>query len=159
MPSEVVLAKIVPALKALLTAHAPLVALIGKRPTDATAPAVYDDNGVPQAAIAGTTWLPYVTVGAGTQVPYEETMGTEADPIHGWNCTVQVQAFGRVVESEIFAIANEIAKVLYRGRDLALTGYQSAWIDEFTVQPSLATLAGGVTVRQVPAIVRVLCHD
>lgn len=154
MPSEVVLGKIYTAAKTLLSAHAPLTALLAVKPLGASLPAIYDDGAVPQAAT-----FPYLTVGAGTQVPEGETMGTEADPIHGWNCTFQVQALGQISESAIVNIMTEVAKVLYRGRDLALAGYGSSWIDEFTVQPTLTTAVAGVPTRQLPAIVRVMAHD
>ena len=159
MPSEAVLGKIYPAVKALLAAHGPLTTQLAVKPLGTSVPAIYDDGSVPQAANNTVGWRPYVTVGSGTQVPSAETMGAEGEPIHGWNCTLQVQAFGQVSEPDILSIMSECAKVLYRGRELGLAGYGSSWIEEFVIQPTITTLQGAVLTRQLPAIVRVLCHD
>lgn len=157
MPSEVVLGPIYAALKALMAAYAPLTTLLAVKPLGTNVPAIYDDGSVPQAAT-----MPYLTVGAGTQVPWH-TMGDANDPNAkrwGWNCTLQIKAVGQGNEASGLAILSKVATVLKAGTTLTLTGYGSAYVDDdFTVQPTIVTTLAGVTTREWPAILRVLCHD
>lgn len=164
MPSDVVLGPIYAALKTLLAAHAPLTALIAVKPIG-VGPAIYDDGAVPQAATVpvppATSWLPYLTIGAGTQVP-DHTMGDANDANakrFGWNCTLQIKAVGQITEAAGLTILSKVATALKEGTALTLAGYGSAWCDEFTVFPTIVTVQAGVTTREWPAILRVRCHD
>ena len=157
MPHEVVLGPIYTAIKALLAAYAPLTALLGVK-TLGGAPAIYDEGGVPQSATSTVGWLPYLTIGAGTQIP-EHTIGPASSAKYGWNCTFQIKAVGQIADAAGLAIVSQVAVVLYHDRDVNLAGYGSGWIDEFTVQPTLHTIQAGVTTREWPVIVRVICHD
>lgn len=152
MPHEVILGAVYAALKTALSGAGPLTALLATK-TLGGAPAVYDEGGVPQASA-----LPYVTVGAGTQVP-DHTMGPLGSARFGWNCTVQVKAVGTGNEASGLAIMSQVAAVLYDGRDLGLTGYSNSWCEEFTVQPTLIETVAGVVTRSWPAIVRVKAYD
>lgn len=157
MPHEVVLGPIYTAVKALLAAYAPLTALLGTKALGG-APAIYDEGGVPQSATSTVGWLPYLTIGAGTQVP-GHTMGPSDSAKYGWNCTFQIKAVGQISDSAGLAIMSQVAVVLYEGREFNLAGYGSAWVEEFTVQPTIHTIQAGVTTREWPAIVRAICHD
>jgi hypothetical protein len=42
---------------------------------------------------------------------------------------------------------------------VTVTGYTRAFLDEFTLQPSLKTVAAGVTTIEVPAILRVRVYS
>ncbi len=77
MPSEVALGAIYASAKALLAASAPLTALLATK-TIGGAPAIYDDGAVPQNSL-----MPYLTIGAGTQVPWH-TMGVQGMARYGW---------------------------------------------------------------------------
>lgn len=158
MPHEDVRPAIYAAVKALLAAHAPLVALIGTKPIAPGGPAIYDDGAVPQAATSTDGWRPYLTIGAGTQVP-RHTIGPHGSAKYGWNCTFQVKAIGQISEASGGAIVTQIAAVLYDGRDLNLAGYESSWTEEFTSHPTIITTVAGVTTREWPVIVRAQCHD
>src|SRR5688572_23678811 len=153
MPHEVVLGAVYVAIKAVLVAHAPLVAMLAVKSIGG-GPAIYDDG---ETAVQGAK-LPYLTIGAGTQIPIH-TMGPEGSSRYGWNCTLQIKAVSQGPEATGLAIASEVAKALPDGKELTLTGYANAWAEEFTVQPTLIETIAGVTTRSVPAIVRVKCHD
>jgi uncharacterized protein DUF3168 len=154
MPSEVALGAIYVALKALMAAYVPLTGLIAVKTLGVNVPAIYDEGAVPQSSA-----MPYLTIGAGTQVPWH-TMGMANMARWGWNCTVQIKAIGQGTEASGLAIMSQVAAVLYGGRELSLAGYGSSFIDdEFTVQPTIVTTLAGVTTREWPAILRVYCHD
>jgi hypothetical protein len=157
MPSDVALVPIYVTVKALLAAHAPLTALIGTK-TIGGAPAIYDEGGVPQSATSTAGWLPYVTVGAGTQIG-AHTFVAQSAARWGWNTTFQVKVVGQIAEAAGLAILSAVAAVLAQGRTLTVTGYPSAYVDDFSVQPTLTELVSGVQTRSWPAIVRVLVHD
>jgi hypothetical protein len=154
MPSSVALLPIYATLKALLVAYAPLTALISTKPAGAgSGPAVYDEGNVHQQAT-----MPYLTMGAGTQVP-DHTMGAFDSAKWGWNCTLQIKVVGQVIESQGLLILSKVAELLYQGRELNVSGYGSAWCDEFTVQPTISTTLAGVVTREFPAILRVKVYD
>lgn len=155
MPAGVALLPIYRALRALLVADTPLVALIASAPVGLGAgPAVYADGAVPQGAV-----FPYLTMGAGTQVP-RHTMGSASMARWGWNCTLQIKAAGQGQgEDQGLAIMDAVGKVLYEGRELTVVGYATAYCDEWVLQPTIVTTLAGVTTREWPAILRVFCHD
>ena len=157
MPHEDVLGPIYVAVKALLAAHAPLTALLGVKALGGT-PAIYEEGSVPQSATSTVGWLPYLTIGAGTQIP-AHTMGPANTAKYGWNCTFQVKGVGQVSEAAGAAIRSQVAVVLYEDRDLNLAGYGSSWVEEFTAHPTIVTIQAGVTTREWPVIVRAQCHD
>lgn len=157
MPSEVVLWRIFAALKALLTAHAPLTALIGTKPVGG-APAIYDDGAVPQAATSTAGWLPYVTIGAGTQVS-RDSFGADNAAKYGYTCTLQVKVVGQTSEENGLQILSAARTAMRPGTNLTLTGYAFAYVHEFDVVGTLVSIQSGVTTREWPAIVRVECHD
>jgi hypothetical protein len=158
MPSEVALIPITAALKALLVSEASVTSLLASKPAGAGGgPAIYDEGSVHQSAT-----FPYLTIGAGTQVPFH-TFGGPASAHFGWNCTLQMKAVGQgagqTAESAIQLVLSSVVGVCYHGRSLTVTGYGSAWCDEFVIQPTLITVLAGVTTREVPGILRVLVHD
>ena len=168
MPSEVALIPITAALKALLSSESSVTSLITTKPAGAGGgPAIYDDGSVPQPPAANTTPpppapYPYLVIGAGTQVPFH-TMGGPSAPKYGWNCTLQIKAvgqgFAQTSESAIQLVLSKVVAVCYHGRRLTVTGYASAWCDEFIIQPTLITVLAGSTTREVPGILRVIVHD
>jgi hypothetical protein len=154
MPSDVALIPIFAALKTLMVAHAPLTALIGTKTVGAGGgPAVYDDGAVTQ-----NTPPPYVTIGAGTQIPFH-TMGPIGSARYGWNCTLQIKAVSTGTDAEVLGIMSAVMGLLYDGRELTLAGYGNAWCDEFSIQPMLVSTVAGVTTREVPGILRVYAVD
>lgn len=153
MPHEVVLPAVYTALKTLLAASAPLTALLATKAIGG-APAVYDEG---ETAVQNAR-MPYVTVGAGTQVPMH-TIGPEGSAKYGWNCTVQVKSIAQGRESEALAITSRVAAVLYEGRDLNLSGYSTSWCEEFAVSATFPEIVAGVPTWSAAAIVRVKCHD
>jgi hypothetical protein len=158
MPSEVALIPITAALKALLVGEVSVTSLISTKPAGAGGgPAIYDEGSVHQSAS-----FPYLTIGAGTQVPFH-TMGGSSALKFGWNCTLQIKAIGQgqlqTSESAIQLVLSRVVGVCYHGRPLTVTGYGSAWCDEFVIQPTLITVLAGVTTREVPGILRVMVHD
>ncbi len=155
MPAGVALLPIYRALRALLVADVTLTGLIAAVPAGlGSGPGIYAEGAVPQGAT-----FPYLTMGAGTQVP-DHTMGAPNMARWGWNCTLQIKAVGQGKgEDEGLAIMDAVGQVLYDGRPLTVTGYGTAYCDEWTVQPTLVTTLAGVTTREFPAILRVLVHD
>ena len=151
MPADVVLAPIYVAMKALMVATAPLTALLATKPLGG--PAIYDEGAVAQGAA-----MPYLTIGAGTQVPWH-TMGVVGSARYGWNCTLQIKAAGQGTEASGLAIMSQVAALFHDGKELSLAGYGSSWAEEFTLQPTIVTTLAGVTTREWPAILRVLAHD
>ena len=147
MPSEVVLGSVYAAVKALLAASGPLTALLSVKPLGGAA--IYDEGSVVQQAT-----MPYLTIGAGTQNPDNRLASSI-----GHNCTFQVKAVGKLSEANGLAILSQVAAVLYEGRSLALLGYSDAWVEEFSVQPTLQELIAGEVVRSWPAIVRARAYD
>lgn len=152
MPAEVVLGKVYTAVMALMAATAPLTALLAVKPVTG-APAIYDEGAVPQGSA-----MPYLTVGAGTQLPWH-TMGDVGELRYGYNCTLQIKAVGQGTEQSGLAILSQVATLFYDGKALALVGYGSSWTEEFVVQPTLITTQASVTTREWPSILRVLAHD
>lgn len=152
MPHEVVLGKIYAALTEILSNSGVLGTLIATK-TLGGAPAIYDEGSVPQGSR-----MPYVTIGAGTQVR-AHTLGTVNSSRYGWTCTLQIKAVGQGTEASGIAIISTIAAVLYEGLDLSIAGYASAWVDECEAQPTIITIASGVTTREWPLIFRVNVHD
>jgi hypothetical protein len=152
MPAEVALQPLYQVLKALLGAYAPLTAQLGTKPAaQGGGPAIYDDGSPGLDAYTGVAgWSPYVTLGAGTQVPFHAMGGG-----FGWNCTVQIKPAGQVREDQGLLILSAVITCLTPGRDLIVPGYTSAWIDEVVVQPTIVTQQAGVTTREWPAIQRV----
>lgn len=147
MPADVVLGSVYEAVKALLVASAPLTGLLSTKPLGG--PAIYDEGGVVQAAT-----MPYVTIGAGTDVPEMRLAST-----YGHNCTFQVKVVGQIKDADGLAILSKVRAVLPEGQPLTLAGYSDAWCEEFSVNPTIVELIGGVQTRSWPAIVRVKAHE
>ena len=152
MPHDAVLGSIYTAIKALLSAYAPLTALIAVKALGGT-PAIYDEGSVPQGSA-----MPYLTIGAGTQIP-DHAMGEDGLARYGWNCTLQIKAVGQGVEATGFAILSQVMTVLREGTPLTLAGYTRAWCDECSVFPTIVTTQAGVVTREWPAILRVFASD
>jgi hypothetical protein len=156
MPAGVVLSPIYDALKALMAAYGPLTALIRTKAVGG-APAIYDEGGVPQSSA-----MPYLTIGAGTQHRsnrFGAATGAANTPTYGWNCTLQIKAVGQGTESVGLAIMHQVGTVLAEGTPLTLAGYESAWVDEFEMQPTIITTLAGIVTREWPAILRVRAYD
>jgi hypothetical protein len=152
MPHEVVLGKIYAVLKEILAGSGVLATLIATK-TLGGGPAIYDEGAVPQGSA-----MPYLTIGAGTQIP-AHTMGMAHTARYGWTCTLQIKAIGQGSEAAGIAIVSTVAAVLYEGYELLIAGYGYAWVDECVVQPTIITIAAGVTTREWPLIFRVNVHD
>jgi hypothetical protein len=157
MPHEVVLGSIYAALKTLLASTVPLTALLATKPLGG-APAIYDEGSVPQAATSTPGWRPYLTIGAGTQVP-DHMMGPDGSARFGWNCTLQIKAVGQIAEADGLAIMSQVFAALPDGKALTLPGYASSWCEEFSLFPTIVTIAGAVVTREFPAIGRVFASD
>lgn len=158
MPSEVALIPIAAALTAVLEADATLTALLGVRPAGfGGGPAIFEEGRAVQNYFGpAVTPKPYLTIGAGTQVP-QHSVGFGAR--FGWNCTVQIKAVGQGTEATVGAVLSRAVTVLYQGRPLTVAGYGSAYCSEVTVQPTLIVQLAGMTTLEIPAILRVLVHD
>lgn len=137
------------ALRAVMVAAAPLTALLSTKPAArGGGPAIYPDGEVYQ----GQTF-PYLTIGAWTAVPANRlSPGTDG---YGWNCTVQLKAVGQKSEAQLMSVLSQVMALFPQGQALSVTGYGSAWTDEFTIQPSLKEINAGVTTYSLPAILRV----
>jgi hypothetical protein len=152
MPAGTALLLIYRALRTLMVAYTPLTSRL------ASAGAVYADGAVPQGAA-----MPYLTMGAGTQVRsnrFGATQTATLAPLVGWNCTVQIKAVGQGKGEEAgLAIMHEVGTVLQEGTELTLAGYTSAFVDEIELFPTLISTVAGVTTREWPAILRVKAFD
>jgi hypothetical protein len=161
MPHEDVREKVYTAIKALLIGESALTALLATKVIGGT-PAVYDEG---EPAVQGAKY-PYVTVGAGTQIP-EHTFGAHGTPKYGWNCTVQIKAVSQrrspagtyLSGNPESVILSGVAGVLTEGRDLTLAGYSEAYCEEFTIPTTLYELVAGVPTWSAAAVIRVRCHD
>ncbi len=161
MPHEDVREKLYTAIKALLVADSALTAMIATKVIGGS-PAVYNEG---EAAVQGARF-PYLTVGAGTQVP-EHTFGAHGTPKYGWNCTVQIKAVSQgrspagvfIPGSHESVLMSAVANVLYDDRDLNLPDYSESYCSEFTIPTTLIETIAGVLTRSAVAIVRCQCHD
>lgn len=149
MPYGVPIQAIETALRALLVANTTLVGLLASKPSSqGSGAAIYPDGEVYQ----GQTF-PYLTIGAWTQVPdHRLSPGTDG---YGWNCTGQIKANGQKAEAPLLAVMNQVAATFPEGTRLTVSGYGSASIGEFSLQPAIKVIEAGVTVIGVPAILRV----
>jgi hypothetical protein len=139
------LAAVYTAIRTELAGASAVTSLIASRPPGfGGGPAIYGEGDAPNSAPD-----PYLTVGAGTQVPFD-TFGTA-----GANCTVQIKAIGKVPEQQLLTVVAAVGQTLARGKALTVTGAASAWCDEFQVFPSLVEVVAGVVVRSCPVILRV----
>lgn len=160
MPSEVVLWRIYAALKALLTAYAPLTVSLGTKPVGG-APAIYDEGSVPQSYTSVNGWLPFITIGAGTQVS-RDTFGIDGAPKYGYSCTLQVKLIAQTLSEDAgLKVMTNVKYPIRPGMNLTLTGYkfEESYVDTFEIHPTIVTTQAGVTTREWPAILRVECHD
>lgn len=164
MPYEVATGSIEEAVRAVLVAYAPLTALIASRPSGrGGGPAIYEDGNVPQGAP-----MPYLTIGAWTQIGFHTLGASDTDPRWGWNCTGMIKAVGQRAlvavpgqepEAAIRAVMSQVFTPLPQGKRLAVTGYGSAWCDEFHLLPALKTAVNNVVTVEIPAVLRVFVHD
>ena len=126
-------------------------------------------GSITEGAVPDGAEMPYVTMGAATQIPAHR-MGSATALRYGWDCTVQLKAVGLGRgEDENVAILDCIGRELYDGRDLTAAGspgspgllitYATAWCDEWVVQPTIVSILNGVPIRETPAILRVQVHD
>lgn len=136
------------ALKTLIAADATTAALLASTVAwqGTNGKAVYDDGAAPQGGL-----MPYITVGAGTEVPFSSFRS------RGWNCTVQVKVTAQGTEATGQAIVSALSALFYPTAPLyvAIGGFTSCWVEEFTVQPTLVTTIAGVVTREWPVILRV----
>ena len=137
------------ALRAVMVASAPLTALIRTKPAaKGGGPAIYADGEVAQ----GQTF-PYITIGAWTAVKdHRFSPGVDG---YGWNCTGQIKAVGQTSEAALHTVLNEVMELFPDGSALTVTGYGSAFTEEFNIQPSLKEVVQAITTYSVPAIIRV----
>ncbi len=135
MPAGDALLPIYRAIRALLVADGTLTGLIATAPAAVGGgPGVYAEGAVPPGAT-----LPYLTLGAGTQVP-DHTMGGSGSGRWGWNCTVQLKAVSQGKgDDQALGIMGAAGQVLYDNRPLTVTGYTQAACDEWNQQPTIIT--------------------
>jgi hypothetical protein len=153
MPYGVPIPAIDTALRALLVANTTLTGLIASKPSSqGSGAAIYTDGEVYQ----GQTF-PYLTIGAWTQVA-DHRLSPDLDG-YGWNCTGQIKVVGQRTEAALLAVMNQVFASLPQGQALTVSGYTRSFLDEFTLQPSLKTVAAGVTTIEVPAILRVRVYS
>lgn len=149
MAYELVIPKVDTALRALLVANATLTAAIATKPTAlGGGAAIYEDGKVPQGAT-----LPYLTIGAWTQVP-ENSFAPDSTG-YGYNCTCQIKAVGQTTETALMSVMSKVFAVVPQGQAITVSGYTHSWTDEFVLHPTLKEVVGGVTTLSVPAILRV----
>src|SRR5688572_4561222 len=98
MPYAIAIPAIDTALRTVMLANAPLVALLAIKPASkGGGAAIYADGDV----ASGQTF-PYLTIGAWTEVPYNRfSPGTDG---YGSNCTVQIKAIGQRSEAQLFSV-------------------------------------------------------
>lgn len=117
-------------------------------------PGIYDR--LPQAAR-----FPCVEVGAFVAVP-QDTYGSRWDPHLGANITGQVKVLSTWPgDREAWDLQGLIAAELdYPDPALVIAGYGSVecWVEE-TGPPYTEELGTGLTVRHLPAVLRVLIHE
>jgi hypothetical protein len=149
MPYGVPIPAVDSALRAQMVVASSLTSLLAVKPAArGGGPAIYDEGDVYQ----GQTF-PYLTIGAWTQAPQHRlSPGTDG---YGWTLTVQVKAIGQRNEAQLFAILNEVFALFPQGESLTVTGYGSAWADEFTIVQTFKSIEAGVTTYQSAAILRV----
>lgn len=115
--------------------------------------AVYDDGAAPQPTQASplSTLTPWLTVGAGTEVPFVTFRS------RGWECTVQVKVTWQGPEATGQAIVRALSSLLVPASPLYLTvtGFTSSWVHELAPQQTLLSTIGGVVTRECPVILRV----
>jgi Protein of unknown function (DUF3168) len=143
---------ILAAMVAALKADATLGAIITDLPVGfGTGNAVYAANAVPPGAT-----FPYVTVGAPTEVPFNN-MGPGAG---GSNCTVLVKAFStKPNDDELYRIGGAVTSVL-DAATLTVTGYATAECELDSVPDVFQEQILGIgIVRQLPMIYRVYVHQ
>lgn len=161
MPAGVALGGIYAAVRSELLDDADLEDLLAPDKRDPNLPAMYPEGAVPAGALR-----PYLTIGAGTQIP-SHTMGRPTDPRWGWDCTIQIKSVSQAAgEEQNMAILDLVGKVLYDGLELDVdvggspaATYENAWCDEWVVQPTIVGVDAGITIRETPAILRVRVHD
>lgn len=141
------------ALRARMAAAASLTSLIASKPSArGGGAAIYADGDVAQGQI-----FPLITIGAWTQVPsHRLSPGTDG---YGWNCTVQIKIIGQRSEAQLLEVLNEIMELFPQGTALTVSGYGSAWTDEWNIQPLLKNINAGMTTLELPAILRVYAHS
>lgn len=138
------------ALKTLIAADATTAALLASSPgawSGTNGKAVYDDGAAPQGSS-----MPWITVGAGTEVP-ESTFRSR-----GWNCTIQVKVTAQGSEAVGHAIVRALSALLMPEpgpRELTVSGFVSCPVTEFTLQQTLVTTLAGQVTREWPVILRV----
>lgn len=162
MPYELAVIPIEAALRTVLVANSALTTLLSvKPPSRGGGPAIYGEADAIQGAL-----MPYLSIGAWTQIA--DNRLTPDGVGYGWNTTCLIKAVGQkalvpfsgeVPEMSLKAIMSAVFAVLYQGRRVTVSGYGSAWCDEFNLQPTLKEVVGGVTTFQVPAILRVKAYD
>ena len=148
---------VIAALKTLCAADAGVAALLANSPgawAGVNGKAVYDDGAAPQPtqALPMSTLTPWITVGAGTEIP----QGTLVR--RGWDCTVQIKVTAQGPESVGLAVVAALSALLFPDgtrRTLTVAGFPTCAVMEFTVQPTLVSTVGGLVTREVPVIVRV----
>lgn len=142
------------ALKTLIAATPAVTSLLATAPVAlGGGAAIYDDGAAPQPTQAQplSTLTPWLTVGAGTEVPFSTFRS------RGWNCTVQVKLTGQISEAAGQTILAALSALLLPSdpRYLTVAGFPSSWVDEANQQTPLVETIGGVLTRSWPVIVRV----
>jgi hypothetical protein len=143
------------ALKTLIAATPSVTSLLAAAPAAlGGGPAIYDDGAAPQPTQAAplSTLTPWLTIGAGTEIQ------SSALRKRGWNCTLQVkvtalgnEAVGQAIVRALSALLAPDGGATY----LTVVGFESSWVDDFSVQSTLVSTIGGAVTREWPIILRV----
>lgn len=149
-----------PALKTLIAATAGVTSLLATAPVAlGGGPAIYDDGAAPQPTQATplSSLTPWLTIGAWTEIQ------SSALRKRGWNLTgqVKVTAQGTTAqgtEAVGQAIVRQLSSLLMPdtgAKYLTVSGFESCWVDDFSVQPALISTVGGPLTREWPILLRV----
>lgn len=154
MASTLATPAILAAVRTLLVANTSLAQTLATVPAGyGGGPSIWAENAVPQTAS-----LPYLTLGAPTEVPWN-TMGPSDLPKFGSIGTFQVKALSKEMGDDGNYARIGFVKATLDGIMLTVPGYNTAFC-EFDSLPSPYTeTIGGIIVRELPIIFRVLVHQ
>ena len=154
MASTLATPAILAAVRTLLVANVPLAATLAVAPSGlGGGPSIWAESAVPQASA-----FPYLTLGAPTEVPWN-TMGPADLPKWGSIATFQVKALSKEMADDGNYARIALVKTTLDGILLTVPGYGSAFCKFDSMATPYTETIGGVVIRQLPAIFRVLVHQ
>ncbi len=154
MASTLAIPAVLAAVRAVLVADSTLGSTLATIPASyGGGPAIWAENAVPQASA-----FPYLTLGAPTEVPWN-TMGPADLPKWGSITTFQVKALSKEMGDDGNYARIGLVKTALDGLILTVPGYGSAFCEFDSMATPYTEVLGGVVIRQLPAIFRVLVHQ